>query len=127
MAEALIVLIALIVGVIGGAGATYRVLRNRMNIDYKERWQSLVKVLSDEGRLTDEQVARLLGEEKPAVSSDIPQEQLRKMTSRDRARVAVNRAICGHPPNDDLVGMTSRDMARVIEARQQNASRQKKS
>ena len=61
--------------VVGGAAGTYGGLRLLRGVareqveEYKARWKSVLNLLHTEGRITDEQLARLGGEEPPAVGT----------------------------------------------------------
>jgi hypothetical protein len=91
---------------------------------YRERWQSAVKLLQVEGKITDEQYEELLAKPEPKqISSNRSERQLifDEMYSEDRADLEVARAKQGLPPEDDLQGMWSEDIARVMKARIKNA------
>lgn len=108
-------------------GVVRRLRRKPVNADYRERWLLAVDLLGEEGRLTDEQVAMLKGEEPevaapvaaapPASPSEAALAALHDMTSSDRRALEVQRAAGSLPPVDDLRDMTSSDKKAVLAAR----------
>jgi hypothetical protein len=131
-----VIFLGFIIGAICAAIVTWVVARyifeqaaNKQIDEYKQRWLSAVKLMQQEGQLTDKQVAKLL----PAAPKQTSvkersdrQKMLDEMFSEDRAELAVERAKKGLPPEDDLKGMYSEDIVEVEKARVKYAYKQSK-
>lgn len=110
---------------------------NKKIEEYKQRWESAVKLLGTEGQLTDEQVQDLLIPEASSPTVLPPMKSTNKaptdgivtpshilsMKSWDRRKLAIDRAKNGLPPNDSLEGMKSWDIVDVERARIKHAKR----
>lgn len=119
------IMIAFAMGLLGGGGAVavtaLRFFRPRQ-VDYKERWLQAVRLLGQEGRVTDEQLASLKGPvparpRAPFPSQGNAQRELNTMHSSDRRTLEIERARNGLPPLDNLNGMHSSDKRQVLAAR----------
>lgn len=123
------VILAILFGMLAAVVTTRRMLAKhhtaaalRDESEYKHRWEEALALLAGEGKLTDEQLAKLAPpapqELKVLASSQSPS-KLPKLsgTDYDRAQTEIQRAKNGLPPADSLEGMSSFDYHRVLQAR----------
>jgi hypothetical protein len=137
----LILLGVLALGMLGGAGLLWFFLPARIrkpeHIDYRQRWEDAVRLLGNQGQLTEEQVKQITVPQPPQVAvreviREVPAQYslrtevrvssstartLHSMATWDRAAIEIERAKNGKPPVDDLDGMASWDKAAVLKAR----------
>lgn len=119
----LAILIAMFSGVAGGALIMWGLLprRYKQHIDYKQRWQDAIRLLAEQGQLSEDQVRRISGNASPvAPPGEVQPASLRTLHSLatwDRKELEISRAREGLPPVDDLKGMASWDITAVLKAR----------
>lgn len=116
----LVAVITFVIGIMIGATALFFMIPGhyKKNIDYKERWESALDILTHENKITRAQFRQLMGiEEVPPEPRELRQYDLERLSSIDRRKIAVKRAELGLPPVDDLDGMFGWDAYRVSRAR----------
>lgn len=115
------------IGCLVGAAVLFHMLPRRLkqHIDYKERWKEALDLLTQEGKITDEQVRHLLKvkapqpvpQPQPKIAGGITQRQLYQLPSWSRTEIEVKRAQMGLIPADDLRGLPSWSVTEILKAR----------